>query len=115
MIPLTRLRHGNTLYLNPDLFERVDTHVDTVIRLIDGTEYVVVEPAEEIVRRIVEFRARIIVIATVLQSTAFAPPTDESNADPEHATTHLAELAGPADQSKAPTAPPAAGVTEDGA
>lgn len=114
MIPLTRLRHGNTLYLNPDLFERVDTHVDTVIRLIDGTEYVVVEPAEEIVRRIVEFRARIIVVASVLQSTAFAPPTDESSVDPEHATTHLAELTRPSDQSAVPTAPPAAGVSEDG-
>lgn len=84
MIHLTRLRHGETFYLNPDLFERVDTHVDTVIRLIDGTEYVVVEPAEEIVRRIAEFRARIIALAAVLQSTAFLP-TDEAG---EHTTAH---------------------------
>lgn len=72
MIHLTRLRHGQTFYLNPDLFERVDTHVDTVIRLTDGTEYVVVEPAEEIVKRIAEFRARVIALAAVLGSTAFA-------------------------------------------
>lgn len=72
MIHLTRLRHGQTFYLNPDLFERVDTHVDTVIRLVDGTEYLVVEPAEEIVQRIAEFRARVIALAAVLGSTAFA-------------------------------------------
>jgi len=66
------------MYLNPDLFERVDTHVDTVVRLIDGTEYVVTEPAEEIVRRIVELRARTIAIAGMMQSGAVAwttPPT----------------------------------------
>lgn len=72
MIQLTRLRHGDTFYLNPDLFERVDTHIDTVIRLTDGTEYVVVEPADEIARRIAEFRARVIALAAVLQSNAGA-------------------------------------------
>jgi uncharacterized protein YlzI (FlbEa/FlbD family) len=72
VIPLTRLRHGEIFYLNPDMFERVDSHVDTAIRLTDGTEYVVVESAEEIVRRIAEFRARIIALAGVLQANAFA-------------------------------------------
>lgn len=68
MIQLTRIRHGEQFYMNPDLFERVDTHVDTVIRLIDGTEYVVCEPGDEIVRKIAEFRARIIAMAGVLQA-----------------------------------------------
>jgi flagellar protein FlbD len=77
VIQLTRLRHDDALYLNPDLFERVDTHVDTVVRLTDGTEYVVTEPAEEIVRRIIEFRARIIAIAGMMQSgaTAWSSPS----------------------------------------
>ena len=78
MIQLTRLRHGETFYLNPDIVERVDTHVDTVVRLTDGTEYVVVEPGDEIVRKIVEFRARILVIASMLQAGAF---TQTENAD----------------------------------
>lgn len=93
MIHLTRLRHGQTFYLNPDLFERVDTHVDTVIRLTDGTEYVVVEPAEEIVERIAAFRARIIALAGVLGATAFA-----STEPPERTTAHhrpAGELPGP--------------------
>ena len=47
-------------FLNPDLIERVDTHVDTVIRLTSGTEYVVVETGDEIVRRTGEFRAQIL-------------------------------------------------------
>lgn len=73
MIQLTRLQ-GSTFFLNPDLVERVDTHVDTVVRLTDGTEYVVVEPGAEIVRKIVEFRAQIIVIASMLQAGAFVGP-----------------------------------------
>lgn len=68
LIQLTRIRHEEPFFLNPDFFERVDSHVDTVVRLTDGTEYVVTERAEEIVRRIVEFRARIIVIASKLGS-----------------------------------------------
>lgn len=113
MIHLTRLRHGETFYLNPDMFERVDTHVDTVIRLTDGTEYVVVEPAEEIVRRIAEFRARIIALAAVFGSTAFAAP----DGDPTERTTArhgapvgelpLAATAAPADDEPDPVTPPA--------
>lgn len=70
VIQLTRLRHGDTFYLNPDLFERVDTHVDTVVRLTDGTEYLVSEPAELIIQRITEYRARIVAIAALLQANA---------------------------------------------
>lgn len=86
VIQLTRLRHGETFFLNPDLFERVDTYVDTVIHLTDGTEYLVIEPAEEIIRKIVEFRARIIAIAAVLQANAFG----NEPGSPEHATNRLA-------------------------
>jgi flagellar protein FlbD len=74
VIQLSRLRHGDAIHLNPDLFERVDTHVDTVIKLTDGTEYVVSESADEIVRRIIEFRARILAFAALLQSAAMQGP-----------------------------------------
>lgn len=86
MIQLTRLRHGDTMFLNPDLFERVDTHVDTVVRMTDGTEYVVIEPAEEIVRRIIDLRARIIAIAGMMQSGAVVwtyPGDPGAHAHPE--------------------------------
>ena len=66
MIQLTRLRHGEPLYLNPDLFERVATHVDTVVRLTNGHEYVVAEAADEIARRVVEYRALVLGLAVAL-------------------------------------------------
>lgn len=66
MIELTRLRHGETFLLNPDLIERVDTHVDTVVRLTSGHEYVVVETYEEIFHRIVEYRARVLATVAVV-------------------------------------------------
>lgn len=71
MIHLTRLRHAEPFFLNPDLFERVDTNVDTVVHLSNGTEYVVNEPAEEIARRIVEYRARVLALAAIIEKKAF--------------------------------------------
>lgn len=80
MIQLTRLRHGEPLYLNPDLFERVDTHVDTVVRLTNGHEYVVAEAADEIARRVVEYRAKVLGLAAALQTT-FAANVDATGAE----------------------------------
>lgn len=82
MIALTRLRQTEPFFLNPDLFERVDSRVDTVVRLNDGTEYVVTEPAEEIARRIIEFRARILALAAIIQSQAMAAAAASDPADP---------------------------------
>jgi flagellar protein FlbD len=65
-------------FLNPDLIERVDTHVDTVIRLTSGTEYVVVETGDEIVRRTGEFRAQILALAAYLQGRAFENQSEQS-------------------------------------
>jgi flagellar protein FlbD len=62
MILLRRL-NGSELGVNADLIERVETTPDTVLTLVDGTKYVVAEPAEEVVARIVEFRARILATA----------------------------------------------------
>lgn len=63
MIKLTRLRQNTPFILNPDHIERVDTHVDTVVRLTTGAEYVVNETGEDIVRLTVEYRARVIACA----------------------------------------------------
>lgn len=92
MILLSRL-NGSELGINADLIERVETTPDTVLTLIDGTKYIVQEPASEIVARIIEFRARIIATAdefaghvhhqpTALQlvadNTAFAPAAPDA-------------------------------------
>ena len=51
MINVTRL-NGPAFALNPDLIERIEATPDTVIHLVGGTNYVVVESVEEIVARV---------------------------------------------------------------
>ena len=62
MILLSRL-NGSELGLNADLIERVEANPDTVLTLIDGTKFVVAESAQEVVARIIDFRARVIAAA----------------------------------------------------
>jgi flagellar protein FlbD len=66
MIRLTRLRSSDSLYLNPDLIERLDRAHDTVVHLENGKEYVVLETPEEIVERITLHRANAIALAATL-------------------------------------------------
>ena len=58
MIWLTRLNHGS-LVLNSDLIEHIDVTPDTVITLTTGQILRVLESADEVVRRIVEYRRSI--------------------------------------------------------
>ena len=58
MIRLTRLNH-RPLVLNADLIESIEATPDTVISMTTGQKLVVLEPAEEVVRRVVEFRRAI--------------------------------------------------------
>ncbi len=62
MIQLSRL-NGERFALNTDLIERVDETPDTVLSLIDGTKYVVAEPIDEVIDRIIAFRARVVAAA----------------------------------------------------
>jgi len=59
MILLRRLNNA-LLGLNADLIERIDTTPDTVITLIDGKKYIVAERPEEVVERIIAFRASVL-------------------------------------------------------
>lgn len=83
VIQLTRLRHGEQFFLNPDLIERVDTHVDTVVKLTTGTEHRVSESGDEIVRRIADFRARILALAGLFQKAASQNGRESVWAEPE--------------------------------
>ena len=58
MIHVTRLNHL-PLVLNADLIEWIEVTPDTVISLTTGQKLVVLEAAEEVVRRVVEFRRAI--------------------------------------------------------
>lgn len=55
MIQLTRINHA-TLVLNSDLIEHIEVTPDTVISLINGQKFMVLESAEEVINKVIEFR-----------------------------------------------------------
>jgi flagellar protein FlbD len=59
VITLTRLS-GSVFALNSDLIERVDSTPDTVITLVDGTKYVVLEELTAVVDAIRAYRGAVI-------------------------------------------------------
>ncbi len=59
MIELTRLNQ-KPLTVNSDLIKFVENTPDTVITLVSGEKFVVLESAENIVERVVEFRRRLL-------------------------------------------------------
>lgn len=59
MIQLTRLNHV-PLILNSDLIEHVEVTPDTVIALTTGQKFLVLETAEEVVEKVIQFRRAIL-------------------------------------------------------
>jgi flagellar protein FlbD len=55
MIRLTRINRV-PLILNSDLIEHIEATPDTVIALTTGQKLVVMESAEEVVHKVIEFR-----------------------------------------------------------
>jgi flagellar protein FlbD len=55
MIRLTRLNHA-PMVLNSDLIEHIEVTPDTVISLITGQKMMVLESANEVVSRVIDFR-----------------------------------------------------------
>jgi flagellar protein FlbD len=73
MITVTRL-NGPAFVLNPDLIERIESTPDTVVHLVGGTDYVLVESVDEVIARIRESRAQVIALSHLIeQRTAGAP------------------------------------------
>lgn len=58
MIRLTRINHV-PLVLNSDLIEHVETTPDTVISLINGQKFVVLETTDDVIRKVIDFRREI--------------------------------------------------------
>ncbi|MGB8651716.1 MAG: flagellar FlbD family protein [Mycobacteriales bacterium] len=73
MIRLTRL-NGSEMFLNADLVATVESHHDTVVTLVDGRTYVVLEPAEVVVQSITEYRAA--VLAAAERTVEQGPPAE---------------------------------------
>jgi uncharacterized protein YlzI (FlbEa/FlbD family) len=74
MIRLTRLRQTDPLYINPDHIERLEHHHQTVVRLLNGAEYVVEESPEQIVEQVIHLRARAIALAARLTADELDAP-----------------------------------------
>jgi flagellar protein FlbD len=55
MIRLTRINRA-PLVLNSDLIEHVEATPDTVIALTNGQKLVVLESADEVIQKVIEFR-----------------------------------------------------------
>ena len=58
MIKVTRL-NGKEYYINPHQIESIEIHPDTTLLMLSGKHVVVLEKAEEVINRIVEYRKRI--------------------------------------------------------
>lgn len=59
MIELTRL-NGNPMVLNSDLLKTAESSPDTMLTLINGEKMIVRETCDEVMERIVEYRARLL-------------------------------------------------------
>lgn len=83
MITLTRLT-GAVFALNPDLVERVDDGVDTVVTLVDGTKYLVREDLQEIATLIRDYRASVLAAAGMIDARAAALGAEERRLSSVH-------------------------------
>ena len=66
MIRLTRINHS-PLVLNSDLIEHIEITPDTVISLTGGQKFMVLESADEVISRVIDFRRSI--LSTGVQSS----------------------------------------------
>jgi flagellar protein FlbD len=58
VIHVTKINRA-PLIVNSDLIEHIETTPDTVISLTNGQKFMVLESAEEIVRRVISFRRQV--------------------------------------------------------
>lgn len=75
MVRLTRLNHRE-IAINCDLIEWVEANPDTTVRMISGESILVLEEVSEVIRRIVQYRRRLLVAAglsTVLTAGSRPP------------------------------------------
>jgi len=62
MILVTKLNQSH-FAVNPDLIERITSDPDTTLTMVDGVRYIVLEPLEEVIDLIADFRARVLAAA----------------------------------------------------
>jgi flagellar protein FlbD len=70
VILVHRLR-GESLFVNADFIESIESTPDTVITLLDGRRVIVADSAADVVEKIREFRASVLVAAERLRETTW--------------------------------------------
>ena len=55
MITVTRL-NGSSMVMNAELIELIESTPDTLISLTTGNKFNVLEPVDEVVRRVMDYR-----------------------------------------------------------
>jgi flagellar protein FlbD len=95
MITLTRLS-GTVFALNADLIERIDATPDTVITLVDGKKYVVVDTLDEVVGAVRRHRGEVLALSTLLdvEPSWPEPRSGHMGTVREHPTAHLTRVDG---------------------
>ena len=73
MIVVTRLNETQ-FAINPDLIERIHENPDTTLVTVDGAKYIVTESMAEVIDKISEYRAHVLVLASSPRSTPPARP-----------------------------------------
>lgn len=71
MIHLTRLNHV-PLIVNSDLIEHVEVTPDTVITLTTGQKFLVLESADDVIEKVIQFRKAILTQSSCPLRTAAA-------------------------------------------
>ncbi len=69
MIQLTRINH-TPLVVNSDLIELIENTPDTILSLTNGQKLVVLEPVDEVIRLVIDFRRAILAGPTVKEREA---------------------------------------------
>jgi flagellar protein FlbD len=82
MIIVTRL-NGPQVALNPDLIERAEATPDTILTLVDGTKYIVLDSIEDIVAKVRNFRASVVALAQAMEIVSDEPPALRVLPDPD--------------------------------
>lgn len=91
MIALTRIS-GQPFVLNCDLIERVDSTADTVITLVDGKKYVVLESPTAVTEAIRRHRSEIITLSRYLQPVDVGLDADGHCGEPTPSVPHLSPV-----------------------
>ena len=68
MIVLTRLNRMR-FAVNPDLIERIQETPDTTLVLVDGATFVVAESMDDVIARVMDFRAQVLAAAADRRTT----------------------------------------------